>query len=250
MKCIVTGASSGIGRDIALYLGSLGHEVILVSRNKLTLNEVSRKISNSRVFVADLRIDSELDKFCNFIKSERPHVVVNNAGFGAFGLYDEISVDKELDMIKVNVVAMYKITKTCLESMSGSEDRYLLNVASSAAFMPGGPLMSAYYATKSFVKSYSLGIYKELSIEKRNFSVSVLCPGPVDTNFNNVAGGHFSVKSLSSQYVAKYAVKKMFRRKLVIVPGFKMKMAVFFSRFMPVKLLLSITLKIQHKKRS
>ena len=76
-----------------------------------------------------------------------------------------------------------------------------------------------------------------------------MCPGPVDTNFNQVAGGHFSVESLSSEYVAKYAVRKMFRKKLLIIPGLKMKLAVFFSRFLPTKLLLFITLKIQHKKR-
>ena len=249
MKCIVTGASSGIGRYIAIYLGDLGYEVILVSRNKLSLDEVSRKIDNSRVYVCDLRRDDEVDRFCQFIKKERPYVVVNNAGFGAFGLYDEISLDKEIDMIKVNVVAMHKISKAFLEVSSGSENRYLLNVASSAGLMPGGPMMSAYYASKSYVRSYSLGIYKELKEDSRNMSVSVLCPGPVDTNFNQVAGGHFSVESLSSEYVAKYAVRKMFRKKLLIIPGLKMKLAVFFSRFLPTKLLLFITLKIQHKKR-
>lgn len=249
MKCIVTGASSGIGRDIAKYLGSLGHEVILVAKNKLNLDEVSRKIENSSVYVCDLSNDEEIDRFCQFIKKERPHVVINNAGFGAFGLYDEISLDKEVEMIKVNVIAMHKITKSFLEISSGSERRYLLNVASSAGLMPGGPMMSTYYATKSYVRSYSFGIYKELDVQDKNLSISVLCPGPVDTNFNQVAGGHFSVDSLSSEYVAKYAVKKMFREKLLIIPGFKMKMAVFFSRFLPNKLLLSITLKIQHKKR-
>lgn len=249
MKCIVTGASSGIGRDIAKYLGSLGHEVILVSRSRIKLDELSRKIENSRVYVVDLRNDEELDKFCQFIKKERPQVLINNAGFGAFGLYDEISILKEMDMIRVNVVAMHKVSKAFLECMSSSKT-YLLNVASSAGLMPGGPMMSTYYATKSYVRSYSLGLYKELRSEKRNLSISVLCPGPVNTNFNNVAGGTFSVKALSSEYVAKYAVKKMFRGKLLIIPGIQMKMGVFFSRFMPTKLLLSIAFKIQHKKRN
>ena len=248
MKCIVTGASSGIGRDIARYLGKLGHEVILVSRNRFVLNQLSKEINNSKIYVVDLRVDEEVDNFCNFIKKENPSILINNAGFGAFGLYEEVSLNKELDMIKVNIVAMHKITKSYLECGSGSDKKYLLNVASSAGLMPGGPMMSTYYATKSYVKSYTLGIYKELQIENKNLSVSVLCPGPVDTNFNEVAGGHFSVKPLSSEYVSKYAIKKMFRKKLIIIPGVKMKLAVFFARFLSNKRLLSIILKIQHKK--
>ena len=249
MKCLVTGASSGIGRDIAIYLGSLGYDVILVSKSKLKLDNVSRKIPNSKVFVCDLSKDEEVSKLISYMKEERPDIVVNNAGFGAFGLYDEISVSREIDMINVNVLAVHRITKACLEYMTGAEKGYILNVASSAGLMPGGPLMSTYYATKSYVRSYTLGIYKELKFDKRNISISVLCPGPVDTNFNKVAGGVFSVKSLSSEYVAKYAVKKMFREKTVIIPGFSMKLAVFFSRFLPVKLLLNVAFKIQHKKR-
>lgn len=250
MKCIVTGASSGIGRDMAKYLSSLGHEVILVARSKIKLEEISRKLDNpSKVYVCDLRVDEEVNNFCQFIKRERPHVLINNAGFGAFGFYDEVSLDKEMDMIRVNVVAVHKITKAFLDMSSSSEKHYLLNVASSAGLMPGGPLMSTYYATKSYVRSYSLGIYKELKCENKNLSVSILCPGPVNTNFNNVAKGHFSVKSLSSDYVAKYAIKKMFKRKLLIIPGMQMKAGVFFSRFVPLKLLLSIAFKIQHKKR-
>jgi len=249
MKCIVTGASSGIGRDIARCLGSLGYEVILVSRDKKSLDDISNEIRNSSVYVCDLRNEDEVDEFCQFIKIEKPYVVVNNAGFGAFGLYDEIGLNKEIDMINVNVIAMHKITKAFLEASNEANERYLLNVASSAGLMPGGPMMSAYYASKCYVRSYSLGIYKEVKVKNRNLSVSVLCPGPVDTNFNQVAGGHFSVKALSSEYVARYAVKKMFKKKLLVVPGIKMKLVVLFSRFLPIKLLLSITLRIQHKKR-
>ena len=114
MKCIVTGASSGIGRDIARYLGKLGHEVILVSRNRFVLNQLSKEINNSKIYVVDLRVDEEVDNFCNFIKKENPSILINNAGFGAFGLYDEVSLNKELDMIKVNIVDMHKITKSYL----------------------------------------------------------------------------------------------------------------------------------------
>ena len=128
-------------------------------------------------------------------------------------------------------------------------DTYIMNVASSAAFQPG-PLMSTYYATKSYVYQLTEALYYEEKKKKTNVNVSVLCPGPVDTNFNNVAGVHFSVKPLTSSYVAKYAIDKMFKKKMLIIPGFKMKCAKFFGRFISDKRKLKITYKIQKKKAS
>lgn len=249
MKCLITGGSSGIGRDMAKIFSSIGYEVIIVSSNKEKLESACKDIDNSRIYVANLSNQDDTDKLCDFILSEKPNVVVNNAGFGAFGFYDEIEVSREVDMINVNVVSLHKITRTCLKYMSDVENSYILNVASSAGLMPGGPMLSTYYATKSYVRSYTLGIYKELKKKNKNINISVLCPGPVNTNFNNVAGGTFSVKGLGSEYVSKYAIKKMFKKKLVIVPGMFMKIGVFFSRFVPTKVLLSIAFMIQHKKR-
>jgi hypothetical protein len=248
MKCLVTGASSGIGLDMSKYLSKLGHEVIMVSSDSDKLSKASKKVKNSSVFLADFTKQEDVDSLCKFILKEKPDVVINNAGFGCFGFYDEIDTYRELEMINVNVVSVHKITKTCLKYMNG-KDRYILNVASSAGLMPGGPLLSTYYATKSYVRSYSLGIYKELKKKGSHVNISVLCPGPVNTNFNNVAGGTFSVKALSSEYVAKYALDKMFNGKVLIVPGFSMKLGLFFSRFLSYKFLLSIMFSIQHKKR-
>lgn len=250
MKCLVTGASSGIGLDMSRYLSGLGHSVIMVSSNKDKLSKTSAKVRNSDFYVCDLNSQKEVDKLCDFILEEKPDVVVNNAGFGAFGFSQEIELNREIEMINVNVISVHKITRTCLKYMEGMSNSYILNVASSAGLMPGGPLLGTYYATKSYVRSYSLSVYKELKKCGKNINISVLCPGPVNTNFNNVAGGTFSVKGLSSEYVAKYAIKKMFKKKTLIVPGFSMKLGVFFSRFLPYKLLLSIMFLIQHKKRN
>ena len=126
-------------------------------------------------------------------------------------------------------------------------DTYILNVASSAAFQPG-PLMSTYYATKSYVYQLSEALYYEEKKKKTKVHVSVLCPGPVDTNFNNVAGVHFAVKPLKSTYVAKYAIDQMFKNKMLIIPGTTMKMAKFFSRFVSDKFMLRQIYKIQRKK--
>lgn len=250
MKCLVTGASSGIGKDMARYLSDLGHHVIMVSKSEERLRKASEEVNNSSFFVADLTYEKDVDKLCDFILKEKPQIVINNAGFGAFGFYNEVETQKELDMISVNVVSVHKITKTCLKYMDEYENSYILNVASSAGLMPGGPMLSTYYATKSYVISYTLGIYKELSYLRKNIHVAVLCPGPVDTNFNNIAGGNFSVKALSSGYVAKYAIDKLLKNKMIIVPGFTMKCGIFLSRFVPTKLVLNIAFKIQHKKRS
>lgn len=249
MKCLITGASSGIGLDMSKVLSKLGYEVIMVSSNKEKLESASNDVLNSSIYVADLRKEDDVDKLCNFILREKPEVVINNAGFGAFGFYDEVDVNREMEMIKVNVTCVHKITRTCLKYMEGVDDSYILNVASLAGLMPGGPMLSAYYATKSYVRSYTLGIYEEIKKEKKNINISVLCPGPVNTNFNNVAGGHFSIKSLSSEYVSEYAIKKMFKKKLIIIPGLSSKLGFFFSRFLPIKLLLFIAFKIQHRKR-
>ena len=128
-------------------------------------------------------------------------------------------------------------------------DTYILNVASSAAFQPG-PLMSTYYATKGYVYQLTEALYYEQKKKKTKVHVSVLCPGPVETNFNNVAGVKFSVKPLKSTYVAKYAIDKMFKNKLLIIPGFKMKCAKFFSRFVSDKFMLKTIYNIQKKKTS
>ena len=247
MKILITGASSGIGRDMARYLSSKENELILVSSNKDKLESVSKTLINSSVYVCDLSNNDNVNKLCEYILKEKPDFVINNAGFGAFGFYDEISLDREIEMINVNIVALHKITKTCLEYM---DNGHILNVSSSAGLMPGGPMLNTYYATKNYVRSYSLGLYKELKKKNKNIHISILCPGPVNTNFNKVAIGTFSIKGLSSEYVARYAIDKCLKNKLIIVPGFKVKLGVFFSRFLPIKLVLSILSKIQHRKVS
>ena len=150
-------------------------------------------------------------------------------------------------MINTNIKAVHILTKSFLKDMEKKNSGYILNVASSAAFQPG-PLMATYYATKSYVYQLTEALYYEQKKKKSNVHLSVLCPGPVATNFNNVAGVRFSVKPLTSSYVAEYAIDKMFKKKMLIIPGIKMKCARFFERFASDKLLLKITYRIQHKK--
>ena len=248
MKALITGASSGIGLDIARYLASLKYELILVARSREKLEEIQKTLPTKvMISVADLSQEQKVKELYAYIKKENVDILINNAGFGLFGNFTDTPLNEEIDMINTNIKAVHILTKSILKDMETRNSGYILNVASSAAFQPG-PLMATYYATKSYVYQLSEAIYYEEKKKTKNVHISVLCPGPVDTNFNNVAGVKFGVKPLSSKYVAKYAIDKMFKNKLLIIPGFKMKLARFFGRFCPEKLLLRATYNIQKKK--
>ncbi|MBE6147305.1 MAG: SDR family oxidoreductase [Firmicutes bacterium] len=248
MKALITGASSGIGLEIAKYLDSLDYELILVARDKEKLESFASTLKNkAKVIVMDLLVEANVKSLYVLTKNEDIEILVNNAGFGDFGTFSETELSKELEMIDLNIKAVHILTKMFLKDMKKKNKGYILNVASSAAFQPG-PLMATYYSTKAYVLRLTEAVSYELKKEKSNVKVSCLCPGPVETNFNNVAGVRFSVKPLKADYVAQYAINKMFKNKLVIIPGFKMRCARFFGRFLSDKKLMSITYKIQKKK--
>lgn len=248
MKALITGASSGIGLDMAKYLASMKCELILVARDKEKLEKIQETLPTKvTIIVADLSNEQKVKELYVLTKNEKIDILINNAGFGTFGHFTETDINKELEMIDTNIKAVHLLTKFFVKDMEKNNFGYILNVASSAAFQPG-PLMATYYATKSYVYQLSAALYYEQKKKKTNVHVSVLCPGPVDTNFNNVAGVKFGVKPLKSSYVAKYAIDKMFKNKMLIIPGFKMKCAKFFGRFVPTKLMLSIAYNIQKRK--
>ena len=248
MKALVTGASSGIGYEISKYLAKRGYDIIVVSRNRQALENLKNEIkTNVQIVCMDLSVVDNCVKLYENFKDENIDVLINNAGFGMYGNFDILDMNKEIEMINVNILACDILTKLFLKDMKRRDSGYILNVGSIAGFMPG-PLMSSYYASKSYVVKLTQAIRKELKKSKSGVSVSVLCPGPVNTNFNNTAGVKFAVRPLSSEYVAKYAVDMMFKKKLVIVPGFTIKLARFFSKFTPDNILAEITYYIQTKK--
>lgn len=246
MQAVITGASSGIGRDMAKILSEKGYDLILVARRKERLKELKLP-TNVKIFCYDLSKKDEVLEFYTRITHEKIDVFINNAGYGVFGEFLENSLEDELGMLATNVTAVHILTKLILEKFQAQNHGYLLNVASSAAFYPA-PMLAAYYATKAYVYRLTLGIYEELRRNKSKVSVSVLCPGPVKTEFDRVANVNFSLRGLESKAVAEYAIKKMFGKKLIIVPGFSMKMGKFFSRFLPEKLLLWVLYYLQKRK--
>ena len=250
MKALVTGASSGIGRSFAIYLASLGYELILVGKDKEKLEELQKSLKvESKVIIADLSDITKVKEIYVMTRNEDIDILINNAGFGLFGKFYETDINREMEMINVNVEAVHLLTKLFLRDMQKKNSGYILNVASSAAFGPG-PLMATYYATKAYVNNLTEAINEELRREDSNVFVCSLCPGPVDTNFNNVAGVNFSVKPLTSDEVAKYAIDMMFKKKVVIIPGLKMKLALFGRRFLSRKLLRKVTYNIQESKKN
>lgn len=248
MKALITGASSGIGLDIARYLASMKYELILVAKDKKKLEKVQESLPTKvTIIVADLANEQKVKELYVLLKKENIDILINNAGFGVFGDFTETDLNRELEMIDTNIKAVHLLTKFFLKDMEKNNSGYILNVASSAAFQPG-PLMATYYATKSYVYQLTEAIYYEQKKKGTNVHISVLCPGPVETNFNNVAGVKFGVKPLKSSYVAKYAIDEMFKEKMLIIPGFTMKCAKFFGRFVSDKFLLKMAYKIQKKK--
>ena len=152
-----------------------------------------------------------------------------------------------MKMIDLNITAVHILTKLFLQTMVKKDKGRILNVSSVAGFLVG-PTLNTYYATKNYVTKWTLGIAEELRQAKSNVHISCLCPGPVDTNFNKVAGVKFPINGLSSEYVAKYGVDKCLKNKLIIIPGFFVKTGAFFTKFVPYKLLLKIMFKIQQQK--
>lgn len=251
MKALITGASSGIGLDMARYLATQKCELILVARNKEKLELIQEQLPTKvTIIVADLSNEQKVKELYVVAKKENIDILINNAGLGDFGYFTDTDLNKDLELINTNIKALHILTKSIIKDMEKKDtDTYILNVASAAAFQPG-PLMSTYYATKSYVYQLSEALYYEEKKKKTKVHVSVLCPGPVETNFNNVAGVTFSVKPLKSSYVAKYAIDKMFKNKMLIIPGTTVKLAKFFGRFVSDKFLLRQTYKIQKKKAS
>lgn len=248
MKALVTGASSGIGRDIARELSNMGYDLILVARRLDRLEELKEELkTNVKTISLDISIPDNCIKLYENVKNEEIDILINNAGFGVFGEFLETDLRKEMNMIDLNIKAVHILTKLFLKDFKNKDKGYILNVGSSASFA-AGPLLSSYYASKNYVLRLTEAIYEELRRDKSNVYIGVLCPGPVNTEFNEVANVKFTVQSLTSEYVARYAINKMFKRKLIISPGMLMKFTRFLCKIAPEKIILKVCYNIQRSK--
>lgn len=270
MKVLITGASSGIGKDMAKILNQKGYDLVLVARDMEKLEQTkkeleksgqseqpiennkienayknSKKINKIEIIPMDLSEEQNCIELANKIKDV--DILINNAGFGDCGRFSETDLNKDISMIKTNVIAYHILTKLYLKEMKKKNSGKILNVASIAGFMPG-PLMATYYATKNYIVRLSESIREELKMEKSKVQISILCPGPVKTNFNKVANVKFSLREANSMQVAKYAIKKLEKGKFYIVPGIDVKLARFGAKIAPSNFVAKITYKVQKRK--
>lgn len=247
MKALVTGASSGMGKDMAKYLASLGYDLFVVSRNKEKLESIY-KDEKVKVTIIDMDLThtDNCIKLHEMLKKENIDILINNAGFGDAGKFTKTNLDKELEMIDLNVKSYHILTKLFLKDFVKRDYGRILNVASIAGFMYG-PYMSTYYATKNYVVSLTLGIIRELKKDKSKVKVSLFCPGPVKTNFNKVANVKFNIGSISSEYASIYAIDNMFKDKEIIVPP-NMKLTKLLVKIVPYNIITLINSYVQERK--
>lgn len=245
-KALVTGASSGIGAEIAKRLSDYGYEVILVARRKDRLLSLQQTLkTKSEIFVCDLSDINELEKLTDSYPDI--DILVNNAGLGVYGEFCESDFEKENQMIDVNIRALHFLMKKYIPLMSRNGGK-ILNVASSAAFC-SGPLLSSYYAGKAYVLRLSNGVREELRRSRIPVSITVFCPGPVETEFGEVSGSNLGTGIITAEYAAKKAVNGMLKGKKTVVPTMTMKLTRFLAKILPDSLLVRFMYNIQKSKR-
>ena len=249
MKALITGASSGIGRDMARNLSKRGYDLILVARDENRLQELKKELEIYKVNIEIIAMDLAIEENCKELHKKVKDIdfLINNAGFGDCGDFTKTDLDKEIAMIHTNIIAYHILTKLYLIDMKKGNRGKILNVASIAGFMPG-PLMSTYYATKSYVTSLTSALNEELREAKSRVHICMLCPGPVNTNFNNVANVTFALPGISATYCASYALRQMFRGKVTIVPTLMMKLGTTVAKCVPRQMVTAITARQQKKK--
>ena len=254
MKALITGASSGLGYEMAHILSTRGYDIIAVARRKDRLEKLKEELStNVEIICCDITDKKQCKKIAE--RASEVDLFINNAGFGVFGEFSLTELDTELKMLDTNIYGMHILFKLFVEEFKKRNRGYILNVASLAAFFPG-PLFSSYYASKAYVLRLTQSVAEELRRNKSNVKVCVLCPGPVKTEFGDVAKVTFGEGTekagkkiiLSSRDVAEYAINKLFKGKEVIIPGLIMRFAAGIRHFLSDKLLAKAVYTIQSKK--
>ena len=248
MKVLITGASSGIGKDMARVLAKKADELVLVARDISKLEEVKKELENDvkiEIISKDLSVEENCKEIHNLVQNV--DILINNAGFGDCGIFTKTSLEKDLNMIKTNIIAYHILTKLYLTDMKEKNSGKILNVASIAGFMPG-PLMATYYATKNYVVKLSEAIREELKKEHSKVQISILCPGPVETNFNKVANVDFHLREANSMDIAKYAIQKLEKGQFYIVPGIDVKIARFGANILPTNIISKFAYMAQKRK--
>ena len=248
-RTLITGASTGIGRALAEVFAGHGHDLILVARSKEKLQACAIELEQTHKvkvawFTEDLADPGGPARLHRTVSAEGLQVenLVNNAGVGLYGKFVNTDLDAELKMIQLNVTSVVELTKRFLPAMVQNERGRILNVASTAAFVPG-PWMSIYYATKAFVLSFSEAIGYELS--PKGVTVTTLCPGPTVSEFKVRAGSErsrlFEAFVMDAPTVARAGYDGMMKGKTVVIPGLRNKLIPVAARLIPRPLMATLS---------
>ncbi|MDR3610842.1 MAG: SDR family oxidoreductase [Ignavibacteriaceae bacterium] len=251
---LITGASGGIGYEIAMLFARNGYNLVLIARSEDKLGKISAELEEKyiitcNVIAADLSIPSAPAEIFKITEEEglKIDVLVNNAGFATYGPFIESKLNSELEMLQVNIAAVTQLSYLYGKSMAKNGGGKILNVASTAAFQPG-PLMAVYYASKAYVLHFSEAISNELNAS--NVTVSVLCPGPTKTDFQDRAKMQKSrlfklSKVMDASSVALCGYKGLMQGKTIIIPGIQNKILARSIRLFPRKAVTFMARKIQ-----
>ncbi len=255
---LITGASSGIGLDFAHIFAKEGFDLVLVARSGDKLEHLAQELFNKyaincSIIVSDLtKLGAAKEIFAKTqAMGKKIHVLINNAGFGILGIFNEIEGKTQSEMIQVNISALTELTHCYLNDMLNTGGGKILNVASTAAFQPG-PFMSVYYATKAYVLSFSEALANEL--KGTNVQVSVLCPGPTLTGFQSTAkigdsSKIFNTKIAANSYtVAQAGYDGLMNKEVIIIPGIVNKLGACSSKLLPRTFVTNVTRWLQEKK--
>ena len=249
----ITGASSGIGQAFARYYAKHGCFLILTARRTDRLEALAAELKQQygtrcHIRPADLSNEADCDRLLKEMDAEWVDIFINNAGFGVCGSYLDTDQQQEDEMVKVNVYAMQRLFRYALRKMDGQGGGTILNVASSAGLLPGGPFMAGYYASKAYVVSLTRGVAEELRETHGSVYVCALCPGPVDTEFNDRAGVVFALKGITPELCVEEALRGMLHHKTIIVPSAFMRLCTTAQKLVPTPLLMPIVARQQKKK--
>jgi short-subunit dehydrogenase len=248
---LVTGASSGIGRAMAHRLAREGHDLVLVARRRALLDELARELGPAvdvQVVEADLCDRGAPARIVDAIGARPVDVLVNNAGGGWIGPFDEAPLERQLEIVDLNVRALVELTHRVLPGMKARRSGRIAQIASVAGFLPG-PLASVYYASKAFVVSHSEALRHELA--GTGVTITLVCPGPVATEFQRSSGVRGNVGervAMSAEAVADAAVDGLLAGRFLVVPGAPNAALVALSRVLPNRVLASLVERMQQKR--
>lgn len=250
---MITGASTGIGAELAKRFAEGGFDLVLVARSRDKLERLAEEMKKRfdisvQVIVKDLSDPAATEELIRKLESEdiRVHVLVNNAGVGVYGPFLETDWEREREMIRLNMEALTRLTKAFLPGMIQRGEGKILNVASTAAFQPG-PLMAVYYASKAYVLSFTEAIAEEL--RGTGVTVTALCPGPTRTAFGERAGFGtskvFQYGEMDAETVAREGYRGLLAGKKVVIPGLSNRLLIGMVRLLPRRLITGIMGRIQ-----